>query len=118
MLRDDATYAPLRLFEYDHEPGTYCLMLTDEHAAPVEAVFAAHDREPGGYGWADVAIHWIRTSAPELEDRLGLDPEAGMFVAHGKDLAALQALGAALRDAYHDHTRLDALVAAAPYEYD
>lgn len=118
MVSDDETYAPFKLFEYDHEPGSYCLMLSDRDFGAVEEVFNEHDREAGGYGWADVALQLMRTEAPELEALIDMDPEAGMFAARGTDLAALRKLGAALSGAYHDRPRLGALVAAAPYEYD
>lgn len=118
MFSDDTTYAPLKLFEYDHKPGNYCLMLSDQHMVSVEEVFAEHGRDPGGYAWADVAVHVMRTTAPELEESVGLDPEAGTFVAYGSDLEALERLGGALHAAYHDPKKLGELVAKAPYEYD
>ena len=117
-LDDETSYAPFRLFEYDHAPGKYCLLLPDSRMDPTFEVFETNGREGGGYGWADVALQVMRTRAPELEARLGLDPEAGMFVAYGTDLAALRELGELLRAAFHDHAALAALVRDAPYEYD
>ncbi len=118
MFDDRTSYAPLVLFEYDHKPGHYCLMLTDNHMVDVLDVFEANGREANGYGWADVALGVIRAEAPELEARMGMDPEAGMYVAYGEDLDALKALGALLHGAFHDHARLAALVKQAPWEYD
>ncbi len=120
MYEENERYAPLQLFEYDHKPGHYCLMLTDNHMVSTElmTVFEENGREPGGYGWADVALGVMRTKQPDLEERLGLDPEAGMMVAYGEDLEALQALAALLHELYHNHELLGECVANAPYEYD
>ena len=118
MFEDKVTYAPFQLFEYDHKPGNYCLMLSDQHFAVTEDAFAAGNREGGGYGWADVALQVIRSSEPEREKQLGLDPEAGMFVAYGTDLETLKWLGALLHSAFHDADKLTKLAAAAPFEYD
>ena len=118
LFEDRKTYAPLVLFEYDHEPGNYCLMLSDNHMIACEEIFTAGGREPNGYGWADVALQAIRTQAPEIESKMGMDPEAGTFVAYGSDLAALQRLGALLHAAFHDPAILGPLVKDAPWEYD
>ncbi|MBO6937339.1 MAG: immunity 51 family protein [Deltaproteobacteria bacterium] len=118
MLNDPETYAPFVLFEYDHDPGKYCLMLSDGKMGPTFATFEANGREGGGYGWADVALGTIRSQAPELESRLGMDPEAGMFVAYGTDLEALQRLGALLHGLFHDLEALGTAVSNAPWEYD
>lgn len=118
MLDERTKYAPLILFEYDHEPGKYCLMLSDDHMIEHDELFEANGREPSGYGWADVALQVIRTRAPALEARLGMDPEAGTFVAYGSDLEALQQLGALLHEAFHDPAILGPLVKDAPWEHD
>ena len=120
MANTENDHAPFVLFEYDHRPGTFCLMLSDTHmvVGGVDAVFEQSGRYGNGYGWADVALGVIRTRAPELERRLDMDPEAGTFVAYGKDLEALKHLASLLHAAYHDHQRLAALVRTAPYEYD
>lgn len=119
MYDERTTWAPLVLFEYDHKPGNYCLMLSDRHmVGAAEAVFTANGREGNGYGWSDVALQAIRTQAPELEQRVSMDPEAGTFVAYGADLPALQELAKLLHQAFHDAAVLGPLVAGAPYEYD
>lgn len=118
MLNDRETYAPLILFEYDDNPGNYCLLLSDNHMVDVMDVFEENGRYGNGYGWADVALCAMRENAPELEERMGIDPEAGMFVAYGEDLEALQKLGELLRDAFHDKAKLAHLAANAPWEYD
>lgn len=118
MFEEREKYSPLSLFEYDHKPGHYCLMLSDQHMGRCEAVFEANGRLAGGYAWADVALQVMRTEAPELEARVGMDPEAGMFVAYGEDLEALQRLGELLHAAFHDKAILGLLVKNAPYEMD
>jgi hypothetical protein len=114
-------YAPLVLFEGGGDRrGHYTLMLTDQFMVESAqmAAFEAGGREGCGYSWADVALHGIRTKMPKVEERVGMDPEAGMFVAYGEDLVALQQLGAMLRDVFHDPKTLQSWVKAAPFEYD
>lgn len=119
LFEDSKTFAPFVLMEYDHEPGTYTLLLTDDHMVMgADRVFEAHDRLGNGYAWSDVALQAMRTSQPELEAKVEMDPEAGMFAAYGPDLEALKALAGLLHTAFHDHAVLGPLVAAAPYEYD
>lgn len=118
MLNDDVTYAPLKLFEYDHKPGSYALMLTDSDMVKVDQAFAAGGRDGHGYGWADVALGAIRAQNPGLEQRLGMDPEAGMFVAYSEDLEALRALGVILKALFHDQAALAEAAKNAPWEYD
>jgi len=118
MLEDRESYRPLVLFEYDHEPGSYCLMLSDGDMLEVMDVFEAGGRYGNGYAWSDVALQAMRAGAPDLERRVSMDPEAGTFVASGRDLEALRALGALLHAAFHDRERLRALVTAAPFEWD
>lgn len=120
LFEERVAYAPLVLFEYDHEPGHYCLMLSDNHMVSDEQirVFEDNGRDPGGYSWADVALGVVRTRRPELEERLDFDPEAGMFVAYGEDLEALRALAVMVHELYHDLAKLARAVADAPFEYD
>jgi hypothetical protein len=119
MDQERTAYAPFVLFEYDHKPGNYALMLSDSHMVTgADAVFEANGRYGNGYGWADVAVGVMRDQAPELKAAMGIDPEAGMFVAFGSDLPALQKLAGLLHATFHDHELLAAAVRAAPYEYD
>lgn len=118
MDADKTTYAPFVLLEYDHKPGTYCLMLSDDHMAEVMEVFDQNGRYGNGYGWADVTIGMIRNEAPDLEKRIDFDPEAGTFVACGEDLEALQQLGEMLSEAFANRIRLAKLVTHAPWEWD
>ncbi|WP_017597306.1 Imm51 family immunity protein [Nocardiopsis lucentensis] len=111
-MTDHTSLAPLRFFEYDHRPGTYCLMLTDTAMVDVRDTFEEHGYDAGGYAWAGVARAAVRVRAPELEGRLGHDPEAGMFVAHGTDEEALLRLGALLHEAFHDPKVLAEFIAA------
>lgn len=118
MAFDDRdTYAPLMLFEYDHRPGHYSLMLTDTHMVKVDAPFRAAGLMGHGYDWNGVARQAGREAG--IDGRFNTDPEAGMFVAYGTDLEALKALGAALHTAFHTPERLAALIAAGdPAEFD
>jgi hypothetical protein len=107
----DDDLAPLKFFEYDHKPGSYCLLLTDFDGA--QPTFERLGIEGGGYSWEGVARSAIRTHSPDLADRLKFDPEAGMFVAYGTDAAALKKLGQLLAQALHDPKELERLVRAA-----
>ena len=112
-MTDRETYAPLVFFEYDHRPGSYCLMLTDDRMFAVDEVFEAAGQQNGGYGWEAVARSAVRSRAPQLEGRFHYDPEAGMFVAYGEDPAALRELGALLSGAFADRSALRELIDAA-----
>ena len=117
MAADDQPFAPLILFEYDHKPGHYSLMLTDTHMVGVDAPFVAAGHEGGGYDWNAVALQAGREAG--IHGRFRTDPEAGMFVAYGTDLDALQILARALQVAHADPKRLAALIDAAdPDDFD
>lgn len=110
MIDDQTTFAPFVIFEYDHEPGLYCLLLTDDRMLAIAAVFEEHGANGNGYGWAQVVRRSVHEHAPEIADQIGLDPEAGLLAVRSRDLGALRRLGALLRDAYHDQSRLAALI--------
>jgi hypothetical protein len=99
-------------FEYDHKPGTFCLMLSDHHMVATEDVFEECGQYGSGYGWEGVARSALRARAPELGDRLRFDSEAGTFVAYGDDGDALRRLGLLLQEAWRDRSVLKALIEA------
>ena len=118
MDTDRTTYAPCIFFEYDDSPGTFCLMLTDGEMIKVADLFEAAGYEPNGYMWNGLAHHLVDTRGIDATD-VGFDPEAGMFVAYGKNEASLRALGEALRDLFHDRDALAAMLAEVDlYEWD
>lgn len=117
MYRDETSWAPFLLYEYE-DGGRFGLLLFDSRMGPTEAAFTAAGRDIGGYAWTDVALHVVRSEAPALNGRFGLDPEAGMFCAYGDDLEALQALAGLLHRLFHDPAALEAAARAAPWEYD
>ncbi|MGW4356215.1 immunity 51 family protein [Nocardia sp. NPDC004582] len=116
-MTDRETYAPLVFFEYDHRPGHFCLMLSDNHMLASEVVFAESGYDGGGYGWAGVARSAVATRAPELADRVSYDPEAGMFVAYGEDAGALRQLGMLLQEAHRDPAVLSGFIEAGDPEW-
>jgi hypothetical protein len=101
---------PLRLFEYDHDPGNYCLMLSDDHMVGVMEVFDEVGHYGNGYNWEAVARQALRAHAPEYVGMLDYDPEAGTFVAYGTNREALQRLGELLAKAYHEREFLEQLL--------
>lgn len=80
-----------------HEDETYSLIFDD--FGPTEPLFSDIGFEGGGYGWHGVVDSLIRIKAPELSGKVGFDPEAGMFVAHGPDLDALKEVASLIREA-------------------
>ncbi|HEV2638720.1 MAG TPA: immunity 51 family protein [Actinocrinis sp.] len=116
-MTDRETYAPLLFFEYEHKPGTFCLMLSDNHMIDVDDVFDECGQFGNGYGWEGVARSALRARAPELAERLQFDSEAGTFVAYGEDAAALQGLGALLREAFQDRAVLKGFIESGEPEW-
>ena len=117
-MDDTAELAPLTMFEYDHKPGHFCLMLTDSSmVGAVEEPFQAAGFESNGYAWAGVARAAIQAHAPRLDGRMGFDPEAGMFVAYGTDPQALRELGLLLRRALDEPPFLAALISTGDPEW-
>lgn len=118
MFEEREQYAPLVIIEYDDSPGTFCLMLTDDHMIQVNDTFEANGRYGNGYGWADVTLQAIASSAPDLSEQVNIDAEAGGLYIQSTDLDALKQLATILHQAFHDKTILGPLVANAPYEFD
>ncbi|RMI32732.1 Imm51 family immunity protein [Nocardia stercoris] len=102
--------APLQLLETS--PGKYSLILGDTAMVRRAAVFESHGHEGGGYDWDSVARTVVRLEIPAVGDRIGFDPEAGMFCAYGTDEEALRTLGARLAEVFHDPQRLAQSIAA------
>lgn len=110
MVNDRDSYTPLVLFEYEHNPGNYCLMLSDQHMVQVTEVFERLGQYGNGYDWEAVARQVVRARGNELEGRFKYDPEAGTFVAYGQDLDALRELGQELKRAFDDSDLLAGLI--------
>ncbi|MBB5868937.1 hypothetical protein F4553_002316 [Allocatelliglobosispora scoriae] len=118
-MTDTTGLDPLKLFEYDHKPGHFSLLLTDSSMIASTEAFEAAGFEGGGYSWAGVAKTAIEVHAPHLDGRMGFDPEAGMFVAYGTDPEALRELGLLLRRALGEPEFLAELIAAGdPAAFD
>ncbi|MBV2151264.1 immunity 51 family protein [Kitasatospora sp. SUK 42] len=107
---DRETFFPLVFFEYDHKPGTFCLILSDDHMADTEDVFGEFGQYGNGHDWEDVARSALFARAPELAGRPGsdldFDSEAGMFCAYGEDADVLRLLGRLLQEAWRDRAVL------------
>jgi hypothetical protein len=72
-------------------------------------------RRSGGYGWHGVADALLRLKAPKLRKLVQFDPEGSMFVAFGKDRAALAQLAKLMLEAMNDPALLkDAIEKADP----
>lgn len=108
---------PLRLFEYDHRPGHYCLTLTDDQMVKLMDVFDEAGRYGNGYNWEAVARQALRAYAPEFVGLVDYDPEAGMFVAFGEDRDALQKLGELLAQTFRDREFLEELLRDAEEDW-
>lgn len=116
-MTDRETFAPLVFFEYDHRPGNFCLMLSDNHMVELEEIFLESGYEGNGYGWAGVARTAIQLRAPEIADKFDLDPEAGTFVAYGEDAEALRRLGLLLQEAFRERSVLAEFIAGGDPEW-
>lgn len=106
---DRENYAPAIFFEYDDNPGTFCLMLTDNAFYTLSDVFEAVGHEGNGYSWTHLAKHLVASKGLDDTD-VGFDPEAGMMVAYGKNEATLRALGTELAALLGDRDALAAEV--------
>jgi len=118
MYEDRKTYAPLSIYEHGDEPGVYTLLFSDDHMVDVADVFEEVGRTGGGYSWADVAIVLMQTRAPEIEDMIEMDPEAGTFTATGEDLECLQQLAVLMVEAFRSRKKLARLAEEAPWEWE
>ncbi|WP_435204020.1 Imm51 family immunity protein [Micromonospora sp. bgisy143] len=113
MLDDKTTYAPLTLFEYDHAPGRYCLMMADADWDDAVDVFDECGAYGNGYGWEGVARQAMRAHLADVANTVDFDSEGGTFVAHSFDVDALRQLGAVLQKATLDHRLLAELIRGA-----
>ncbi|GAB2815270.1 hypothetical protein GCM10022221_11450 [Actinocorallia aurea] len=112
-VTDRSTYAPFVFFEYDHRPGTYCLMLSDDCMAETAQVFKECDREGDGTGWNGVARSTLESRSPDLAPLIALESEPTMFVALSDDPFALQTLARYLQEAFQTPPILRALINTA-----
>lgn len=100
--------APFKVVETT--PGNFSLLLSE--FGSTSAAFEAVGSDGGGYAWEAVARHVVEHVAPELEGRVGFDPEGSMFCAYGNDRAALEALAVRLAGLFHDQAALASTIAA------
>jgi hypothetical protein len=110
--------ATLKLIETSD--GKFSLLL-EAGTTEVDDVIEELGHEPNGYFWEGLARLLIDTQAPELDGRLGFDPEAGMFCAYGQNRDALQELADLLEPAANDPDRMRQLIALAEengFEFD
>lgn len=117
MLNDKTTYAPLTLLEYDHEPGSYCLMMADADWDDAVDVFEECGAYGNGYGWEGVARQAVRAHVPDIVDQVAFDSEGGTFVAHSADLNSLRRLGEVMQNAVRDRGLLAELIRGAEPEW-
>ncbi|GAA3455199.1 immunity 51 family protein [Dactylosporangium matsuzakiense] len=101
---------PLKIIET--RPGNHSLLLNAGSTA-VDGAVAELGHEPNGYFWEGVARLIVAAKDPELEGRFKYDPEGGMFVAYGTDVAALEKLGTMMAAVANSPARLREIVALA-----
>ena len=108
---------PLRLFEAI--PGTWSLILSESH---VVAMFDAVEKlghTPNGYFWEGVAKTIVHQSAPDLEEVVDYDSEAGMFCACATSEEPLARLGELMAPIVASAKRLRKVVESAnPLDFD
>jgi len=105
-----ARMKPLRLIETS--PAAFRLELATG-TTKVDDRVRELGHEPNGEFWTGLAQFLISTDAPTLEGRFDYDPEAGTFIAFGRDRAALENLGALLAAVANDTERAKAVILAA-----
>ena len=92
---DASAFAPGILVE--HDDGKFSVVYSKFPSSPdLEAVYDARGLQGGGYTWHGFVVHLMKQHAPQALDAVEFDPEGSMFCAVSKDLAALQAVSAAL----------------------
>jgi len=101
-------------------PGEHRLYLV-AGTTDVDAVIAELGHEPNGVFWEGIAELLIMTAVPALDGRFPFDSEAGAFLAHRGDRAALDDLAVRLRAVTVDGNRVRHLVELAEtrgFEFD
>lgn len=92
---DASAFAPGTLVE--HDDGKFSVVYSKFPSSPdLEAVYDERGLQGGGYTWHGFVVHLMKQHAPQALDAVEFDPEGSMFCAVSKDLAALQAVSAAL----------------------
>ena len=112
-MTEGASLAPFKLVEYPHQPGTFCLRMSDGDMEKVVAVFEACGAEGNGHGWGGLAESLVRSQMPEIASRLTVDSEAGMFAVMSRDRGSLERLARKLHAAFHDQSLLRQLIREA-----
>ncbi|MBM0226688.1 Imm51 family immunity protein [Micromonospora sp. ATA51] len=101
-------------------PGEHRLYLV-AGTTDVDDVIAGLGHEPNGVFWEGIVELLIMTELPALDRRLSFDSEAGAFLAHSSDRAALDDLAIRLRAVTVDGDRVRQLVELAKtrgFEFD
>jgi hypothetical protein len=102
---------PLRLFEAI--PGSWSLILSEGDVVAMFDVVEKLGHSPNGYFWEGVAKMVVRQSAPDLEEVVDYDSEAGMFCARAPDKEALARLGGLMAPIVTSAKRLRMLMESA-----
>ncbi|MCA0269546.1 MAG: immunity 51 family protein [Bacteroidetes bacterium] len=100
--------SPLAPFRWVEHATSVSVLLADTDMLARVHIFeerADEGWEGFGYDWASVARVILDEDLADIADRIGLDPEAGMFAAYG-EADAVERLAQALHVAYHDEARL------------
>lgn len=117
MEQNHEDLKPFMLF--GTSPGSFSLILNDNHMISHQDTFAQHGHEGGGYDWDSIARTVLRLQAPHLDASIKFDPEAGMFCAYGSDEAALRELGLLLLQVYRDGAKMVQIIEAVdPDDWD
>jgi hypothetical protein len=109
MTTKTSPFAPFSLMEAG--VGNYSLILSDADMGPTLAIFEEAGSEGGGYAWAGIARMLVDQELPDSKQDINFDPEAGMFCAYGTNRQALESLATVMREVFHNHQRLQELLA-------
>ena len=73
----------------EHEKSVSVCLNAGEYLQEVFDTRADEGFEGNGYDWESLAQAFLAEMCPDLQDKIGFDPEAGMFCAYSKDKSAL-----------------------------
>ena len=76
-------------FWVEHEESASACLEAGEYLQEIFDTRAEEGFEGNGYDWGTLAQVFLDEKCPGLQEKIGFDPEAGMFCAYSKDKEAL-----------------------------
>lgn len=89
MMSDDFKKEIAPFFWVEYEGGASACLNVGGYLQELFDTRADEGFEGNGYDWGSLAQIFLSEKCPELQEKIGFDPEAGMFCAYSKDIDAL-----------------------------